>query len=299
VRLRALRAKALASEPGGATLSASPPPSPPPSTGASADAFLSGFPSSAISSLADRRHHSNFDTVGSSRDVGSVGAAPPPAASRAFPLQCVQERLQRRPAAPAASAPAASAPAASEAAQSLAAARQVGFAAAASLAAGLSAGRAGAPAGAGATAGMASLQMPPGRGLSLARANTANLVAARFKQVQVQAAQTREARVKEKRKELRLRSQRVYYLRQSIAWGFNLFVLIFLLALIRIYASMFGERGTQDLMRGWMISIGTATAVIEPVNVIVLAALPLLMRGDGPIAKCYNNIFWCYNELFA
>ena len=67
----------------------------------------------------------------------------------------------------------------------------------------------------------------------------------------------------------------------------------------RIYGSLFGEQGMQDLMKGWAISLGTATGIIEPINIFMLALLPLIMTGDGPCTRCYNRIFWCYNELFA
>jgi hypothetical protein len=52
-------------------------------------------------------------------------------------------------------------------------------------------------------------------------------------------------------------------------------------------------------MAGWALSLSLACGIIEPLNIMALALMPLLVTGDGPIAQCYARVYWCYAEIFA
>lgn len=103
---------------------------------------------------------------------------------------------------------------------------------------------------------------------------------------------------REKRKHLHLRSKREVRVRHGFAWFCNIGIYIFFFLLARIYAGMFGEEGAKDCITGWAASIGIAIAVIEPVNIVALAVLQILPE-DHPIRKCYDNVFYFYNEFLA
>ena len=58
-------------------------------------------------------------------------------------------------------------------------------------------------------------------------------------------------------------------------------------------------RAGSEMHSALCLFLPSAIAVIEPTNIFILALMPLLMKGDGPLANCYNRVFTCYDMLFA
>ena len=108
-----------------------------------------------------------------------------------------------------------------------------------------------------------------------------------------------------KRKEIeleggkKLRSPCSYYTRSATSWlivfasygVFNLQVIV--------YAGAYGPEQTLSIIQSWFISMGTALLVIEPFNICMVAALPILVSEQSCIWSCYQRCFHCYNEYFA
>ena len=61
-----------------------------------------------------------------------------------------------------------------------------------------------------------------------------------------------------KRRQLKMRSERSYCVRQCVAWLVNVLTMLVCFSMIRIYANNFGETATSQLMSGWALSLGTA-----------------------------------------
>jgi len=136
--------------------------------------------------------------------------------------------------------------------------------------------------------------------LQLATPNAAS-TASRIKALNIRAlvATPTNDPIRLKRKELHLRSTCMFMARSGLAWTVNIAVLLGLCVLILIYAGLFGDKEVKTLIKTWALAIGMACGVIEPFNIFVVAALPLLVKSDGPCARCYTRVFACYNDLIA
>ena len=102
-----------------------------------------------------------------------------------------------------------------------------------------------------------------------------------------------------KRKEVRLRSDCAFYTRVALAWSLNLAAYGITILQVIIYAGLFGPSHAANLVKTWLLSLGMVLGIIEPFNIFLLAALPLLVAENGCCARCYNRIFLVYNEFFA
>jgi len=122
---------------------------------------------------------------------------------------------------------------------------------------------------------------------------------ARFKKVEILNRVERIDRVKEKRKEVQLRSDCVYYTRSAIAWGLNWLTYVWITFTVVIYAGMYGPEATTDILINWFASVGMAVGIIEPINILAVALVPLLFSEDGCCFRWYNRCFFVYNEYFA
>ena len=100
-------------------------------------------------------------------------------------------------------------------------------------------------------------------------------------------------------KELGWRSDREFRIRQCIAWTFNVTVLIIALYYSFILAIRFGEIQTFTFVLGWMISYGWTFAIVEPVQVLLLACCPCMWNEDHACGRCMQRIRFVYNELFS
>ena len=95
---------------------------------------------------------------------------------------------------------------------------------------------------------------------------------------------------------LHLRSKREVKVRSAFAWLSNIVTYSVFAMLCRIYGGMFGEEGAKDCITGWATSIGIAIAIIEPINILALAILPLFGE-DSFIGRLYNNAFAIYDTF--
>ena len=109
----------------------------------------------------------------------------------------------------------------------------------------------------------------------------------------------KDTRVADKLKEVRMRSDCVYYTRQGLAWFFNWLTYLWIGWTVFVYCAIFGPYAAASIIEGWFISLGFAVGVIEPLNILCVALLPLLLSEDGPCMKCYNNVFFFWNEYLS
>ena len=100
-------------------------------------------------------------------------------------------------------------------------------------------------------------------------------------------------------KEERLRSDRVYYTRQAIAWIINFYLYGHMFFNVVVYAAIFGPEATTDLLTSWLKSLAFAMGVIEPLNIVAVTTIPLLLKEDGCCMKCYSNVFYYWNEVYG
>lgn len=103
-----------------------------------------------------------------------------------------------------------------------------------------------------------------------------------------------------KRKELHLRSPCEYRFRSGLAWLASLiavFVLLFVITLS--FTVEFGDTDTQDLLKQWGLSLTLVVFTIEPINIMILASLPLLASEDSCIMRTYNRVYSFYSELMT
>ena len=109
----------------------------------------------------------------------------------------------------------------------------------------------------------------------------------------------KDTRVADKLKEVRMRSDCVYYTRQGLAWFFNWLTYLWIGWTVFVYCAIFGPYAAASIIEGWFISLGFAVGFIEPLNILCVALLPLLLSEDGPCMKCYNNVFFFWNEYLS
>ena len=102
-----------------------------------------------------------------------------------------------------------------------------------------------------------------------------------------------------KREQLNFLSNNVYYTRQAIAWFLNFTAFAVLFTLIIGYAAYFGEDAINDLLLSWAKGIGMAVGILEPINIVLVVAIPMLLNEKSCLYKCYQRIFYVYNEFVA
>ncbi len=107
-----------------------------------------------------------------------------------------------------------------------------------------------------------------------------------------------EAMIENRRKELRWRSPREYCCRQVLAWAFAFGLLLLMLLLSFIYALKYQEAAMQQIMLGWLFAYGVTFAVVEPVQIVLLAAFPA-STDDTKTGRCVARCRLIYNELLA
>lgn len=53
------------------------------------------------------------------------------------------------------------------------------------------------------------------------------------------------------------------------------------------------------MLVGWLTASAQMWGIIQPVQVLLLAFLPLLIKQDSRAGRCFENIKEVYNECFA
>ena len=97
--------------------------------------------------------------------------------------------------------------------------------------------------------------------------------------------------------ELRWRPKWERQLRLAIAWGFNFFIVLFSCLVSLIYALKYREEATKSMMMSWLIAYGVTFAIVEPMQVIVLACAPCLFDEETRFGRFMSWLRYIYNEL--
>ena len=105
--------------------------------------------------------------------------------------------------------------------------------------------------------------------------------------------------VKAKLKEVGLRSDGVYFFRSFLAWAVNWIVYAFITFNVIIYSGMFGPEATHDLIMSWLMGLTFAMGLIEPLNIFIVAAIPVFFSEESCCYRCYNTCFYYYNEIWG
>ena len=105
--------------------------------------------------------------------------------------------------------------------------------------------------------------------------------------------------LEEQRKELRWRSEFEYNMRQAIAWAFNLLIIAIAYFFSIIFALKFQEVAMRNMALTWVIAYGVTFAIVEPVQVLVIAVFPSLMNSDTSVGRFCGRCRFVYNELCA
>ena len=111
--------------------------------------------------------------------------------------------------------------------------------------------------------------------------------------------ESKDTRVKEKFKELRVRSDGEYFRRQAFAWFMNWLTYVWIGFTVFIYAGLHGPETTASIVEGWFASLFMALGMIEPFNIFMIALLPVILSEQGCLYKCYSICFYVYNEYIA
>ena len=100
-------------------------------------------------------------------------------------------------------------------------------------------------------------------------------------------------------KQERMRSTRVYYFRQGVAWAGNWAAYAVVTFNVIVYSAMFGPEATADLMMSWLMGLTFAMGIIEPFNIFMVAFIPAFFSEDSCCFKCYNKFFGYWNEIYG
>ena len=104
---------------------------------------------------------------------------------------------------------------------------------------------------------------------------------------------------RELRMQLRWRHPAVYRCRMAAAWAVSLGAFAICAMFAVVYGRLFGKTRTNDMLKGWLLASCQTWGIVEPIQVIMLALLPLLIREDSRCGRCFERARAMYNEVFA
>lgn len=113
------------------------------------------------------------------------------------------------------------------------------------------------------------------------------------------ASATFQAQLQQKLNEMNWRPEWEYRLRICLAWLFNFAVFAVFLLISIIYAAEFGNRRTKSMAISWLIAYGVTFALIEPIQVLIIACAPSLFDDSTRCGRVCLTCRFVYNELFA
>ena len=87
--------------------------------------------------------------------------------------------------------------------------------------------------------------------------------------------------------------------RKVVAWIFNFFVMGICMFYSLIIALKFGEDSTRLMIASWVLAYGATFAIIEPLQIILLAATPFLFVDTNACGRCALRARFIYNEYLA
>ena len=108
-----------------------------------------------------------------------------------------------------------------------------------------------------------------------------------------------EERIRQRVAELRWRSANAFICRQAVAWALTLVLTLLALFTSVVYALKFGEATMSTCLIAWAIAYGWTFAVVQPIQVLILALAPGLFTDDTRCGRCMLRVKEFYNELLA
>jgi len=112
-------------------------------------------------------------------------------------------------------------------------------------------------------------------------------------------ATTLRAVLAKRQEDLGWRKPCVYNTRLALAWVFNFGILLVACFFSIIYALKFQELATRNMCMAWLVAYGVTFAVVEPVQVLMIACLPSLSDEDTRCGRYCGRCRFIYNELCA
>jgi len=109
----------------------------------------------------------------------------------------------------------------------------------------------------------------------------------------------RQAQLNNKVAGLNWRSRREYRIRHTIAWIFNLGVVIAFCFVSVVYGLKFGEQSTKNMILSWLIAYGVTAAIVEPIQILVVVCFPCLCDESTRCGRYMRKCQFVYNELCA
>lgn len=88
-------------------------------------------------------------------------------------------------------------------------------------------------------------------------------------------------------------------MRWILSWVFVILSTATALLVSVIYALKFGEVTTHQMAIGWVFAYGWTFAIIEPVQICILAGAPCMFNEQHRCGRCMSWLRFCYNELLA
>jgi len=109
-----------------------------------------------------------------------------------------------------------------------------------------------------------------------------------------------QAQIRKKRRDLGWRGEREFKARLTFAWAVNMVIIPALLLTYSIACAVsLGEAETNTMCVSWLVAYLITFAIIEPVQVVLLAGQPWLCDEDSRCGRCCARVRFVYNELLA
>ena len=108
-----------------------------------------------------------------------------------------------------------------------------------------------------------------------------------------------EAQLVQKRRDLRWRGPVEYTVRYTLAWLFNIAVLLVACFVSIIYALKFHDKATKKMAISWLIAYGVTFAIVEPLQVLIITCAPCIFDEDRKCGRLMVRCRFAYNELCA
>ena len=87
--------------------------------------------------------------------------------------------------------------------------------------------------------------------------------------------------------------------RVTIAWLLNFLLMGLLLFWSVLLCLMFGDRDVTQIVASWLIAFAATALIVEPVQILLLAAAPLLFSEGNACGRCMQRVRFVYNEYFS
>jgi len=94
------------------------------------------------------------------------------------------------------------------------------------------------------------------------------------------------------------RTERAVRTRTGVAWAFNGLVYFTVALLTLTHGSKFTARTTNEMLTVWLLAMLQIYLIIEPVQILVIACLPMLCDQSRPRGRCCTAVKRCWHDVF-